>query len=176
MHIEETLGIAASTQAVPWFPDCSITVDTGPVPGRAPPWHPSARRLHVVVVQPEAKPGRQGAADDDHAGRHAVLSPVKNVPDEHGGGQGGQEAGADVQVAGPGQAGVRADPVERHEPNDQDETCKREPGVGKAFLCPALCAPGAGEEPPGGGALHGPMWAVMASASVAGGWAVQCAR
>ena len=49
---------------------------------------------------------------------------MKNVPNEHGGGQGGQEAGANVQVARPGQAGVWADSVERHQPNDQDKTCK----------------------------------------------------
>lgn len=92
---------------------------------------PSARRLHVVIVQPSAKPCGQGAADDDDTGGHAVLPPVKNVPDEHGSGQRGQQAGADVQVAGPGQVGVRADPVECHQPDDQDKTCRQRAAVRK---------------------------------------------
>lgn len=84
----------------------------------------SARRLDVVVLQAASEASRQGAADDNDPGCHAVLPPVKDVPYEDGSGQRGQEAGPNVQVAGPGQAGVRSNAVEGHKPNDQNETWK----------------------------------------------------
>lgn len=74
----------------------------------------SAGRLHVVVVQAGAEGCRQRAADDDDARREAVVTPIEDVPDEHGGGERGQQAGCDVHVAGVGELGVRPDAVERH--------------------------------------------------------------
>lgn len=61
----------------------------------------SAWRLHIVIIQATAEPCRERTADDDHPGCHAVLPPVKNVPDEHRSCQGGQKAGTNVQVARP---------------------------------------------------------------------------
>lgn len=69
--------------------------------------------------------GRQRAADDYDLRGEAVVTAMQNVPDEHGGGRGGQQAGSYVQVAGVGQVCVGPDSVEGHETDHQDKTCRR---------------------------------------------------
>lgn len=53
---------------------------------------------------------------------------MKDVPYENGSSQCGQEASPNVQVAGPGQAGVGSNAIEGHKPNDQNETWKNSGG------------------------------------------------
>ena len=45
----------------------------------------SAGRLNIVVVQSGVEGRCQTLADDDDPGRHAVVTAMQNVPDEHGG-------------------------------------------------------------------------------------------
>lgn len=81
----------------------------------------STRRLHVVIVKAWVERWRQWAADDYNPWRETVVAAVQNVPDEHGRGHGGQQASRNVHVAGVGQVRVGPDPVEGHQPDDQDK-------------------------------------------------------
>lgn len=84
----------------------------------------SAWWLNVVVFQATAKPSGQGTANDDDPGRHAVLTPVQDVPYENGSCQRGQETGSNVQIARPREVGVWSDAVESHQSDNQNKTCK----------------------------------------------------
>lgn len=81
-----------------WFLDYDVTLV---IHRESPNKVFSAWRLYIVVIQATAKPCCERTADDDHPRCHAVLPPVKNVPNEHRSRQGGQKAGTNVQVARP---------------------------------------------------------------------------
>lgn len=84
----------------------------------------SARGLNIVIFQPTAKPCCQSTANDNDPGCHAVLTPVKNVPNENGSCQRGQKTGSNVKIARPREVGVWSDAVESHQSDDQNKTCR----------------------------------------------------